>query len=193
MGSQQERVPASQVSQATQSETYRTGASLASSSVTLSLVSKRGSRLTNHPHKMKLSPTNVCLVLSVIICFWTGAPGVQGWALSKREHIPSDQELMEYINSLRGDGQEYPQDMTDPEYRPKRRSYGSKYDDNKAYGFWISALNKAGNYKRGKRSTPFVPAMSALDNDRNPFQGHSDYSDMVELVPDHPMDKDMQQ
>merc|ERR1712106_1227379 len=93
----------------------------------------------------------------------------------------------------RGDGQEYPQEMTDPEYRPKRRSYGSKYDDNKAYGFWISALNKAGNYKRGKRSTPFVPAMSALDNDRNPFQGHSDYSDMVEQVPDHPMDKDMQQ
>merc|ERR1711872_802798 len=57
---------------------------------------------------------------------------------------------------------------------PKRR-YGSKYDDNKSYGFWISALNKAGNYKRGKRSS------------------HPDYSDMVELVPDNPLDKEVQQ
>ena len=52
--------------------------------------------------------------------------------------------------------------------------------------------------------------MSALENDRNPFQGkfhfdleneeqtvfffsHPDYSDMVELVPDHPMDKEVRQ
>merc|ERR1712107_165733 len=32
--------------------------------------------------------------------------------------------------------------------KEKRGGYGSKYKDNKAYGFWISALNKAGNYKR---------------------------------------------
>jgi len=32
----------------------------------------------------------------------------------------------------------------------KRGRYGSKYDDNKSYGFWISALNKAGNMKRGE-------------------------------------------
>ena len=51
--------------------------------------------------------------------------------------------------------------------RTKRRWWGNKHKDNKcvawlnvtrnirfnfrAYGFWISALNKAGNYKRGKR------------------------------------------
>merc|ERR1711892_314909 len=151
------------------------------------------SHISQTSERMKMSPANVCLMLSVALCLWTGPPGAQGWALSKREHIPSDQELMEYINSLRGDGQEYPQEMTDPEYRPKRRSYGSKYDDNKAYGFWISALNKAGNYKRGRRSAPFVPAMSAMEDDRNPFQGDPDYSDMVELVPDHPMDKEVQQ
>lgn len=34
------------------------------------------------------------------------------------------------------------------ELKDKRRSYGSKYADNKSYGFWISALNKAGNIKR---------------------------------------------
>eukprot|EP00091_Calanus_sinicus_P003495 TRINITY_DN13665_c0_g1_i1.p1 TRINITY_DN13665_c0_g1~~TRINITY_DN13665_c0_g1_i1.p1 ORF type:complete len:143 (+),score=34.64 TRINITY_DN13665_c0_g1_i1:149-577(+) len=142
---------------------------------------------------MKLIATNFCVVFIMMVCFYAGPPPAMGWSLSKREHIPSDQELMEYINSMRGDGQGYSQDLMDVDYRPKRRSYGSKYDDNKAYGFWISALNKAGNYKRGKRSAPFVPAMSALENDRNPFQGHPDYSDMVELVPDHPMDKEVRQ
>jgi len=33
-------------------------------------------------------------------------------------------------------------------YKDKRGRYGNKYRDNKSYGFWISALNKAGNYKR---------------------------------------------
>jgi len=36
--------------------------------------------------------------------------------------------------------------------RPKRRWWGNKYKDNKSYGFWITALNKAGNWK--KRSYP---------------------------------------
>merc|ERR1712110_1141649 len=36
--------------------------------------------------------------------------------------------------------------------RPKRRWWGDKYKDNKSYGFWITALNKAGNWK--KRSYP---------------------------------------
>merc|ERR1712110_542419 len=36
--------------------------------------------------------------------------------------------------------------------RTKRRWWGNKYKDNKSYGFWITALNKAGNWK--KRSYP---------------------------------------
>lgn len=32
--------------------------------------------------------------------------------------------------------------------REKRRTYGNRYADNKSYGFWISALNKADNTKR---------------------------------------------
>jgi len=53
----------------------------------------------------------------------------------------------------------------------------------RSYGFWITALNKAGNYKRGKRSA-FMPAMGALVDDHNPLTGPSDYSDVAELVPD---------
>eukprot|EP00092_Neocalanus_flemingeri_P005968 GFUD01006428.1.p1 GENE.GFUD01006428.1~~GFUD01006428.1.p1 ORF type:complete len:143 (+),score=38.16 GFUD01006428.1:88-516(+) len=142
---------------------------------------------------MHLLPTNICVLLAIMVCTWSGPPPAQGWSLSKREHIPSDQELMEYINSMRGEGLGYSPDAMDLEYRPKRRSYGSKYDDNKAYGFWISALNKAGNYKRGRRAAPFVPAMSAMEDNRNPFQGHPDYSDMAELVPDHPINKEVRQ
>ena len=40
----------------------------------------------------------------------------------------------------------------------------------RSYGFWITALNKAGNYKRGKRSA-FMPAMGALVDDHNPLTG----------------------
>merc|ERR1711872_194631 len=79
-------------------------------------------------HKMLVSPSSLCLLMTLCM-FCTMPATIQGWP--KREHSP-----------------------TELEYRPKRR-YGSKYDDNKSYGFWISALNKAGNYKRGKRSTPF--------------------------------------
>merc|ERR1711953_1066373 len=68
--------------------------------------------------------------------------------------------------------------------RPKRRWWGNKYKDNKSYGFWITALNKAGNVKRGKRSA-FIPAMGAMVDDHNPLTGPSDYSDVAELVPDH--------
>jgi len=44
------------------------------------------------------------------------------------------------------------EDQPDLNERPKRRWWGNKYKDNKSYGFWITALNKAGNWK--KRSYP---------------------------------------
>jgi len=78
-----------------------------------------------------------------------------------------------------------PDDYQEPEEsRMKRWWGGNKYKDNKSYGFWITALNKAGNVKRGKRSA-FLPAMGAIVDDHNPLTGPSDYSDVAELVPDH--------
>merc|ERR1711890_154482 len=69
---------------------------------------------------------------------------------------PVDRELLaEYLASL----EDTPPEMGN---RSKRwRWYGNKYKDNKSYGFWITALNKAGNVKRGKRSA-FLPAMGPL-------------------------------
>merc|ERR1711988_625320 len=89
-----------------------------------------------------------------------------------------------------------PQQMEiDSEPRAKRYGrFGNKYADNKSYGFWISALNKAGNYKRGKRAVPFVPALSPMEIEHsNPFEGLPDYTDVKELVPDRPRQKVKQQ
>ena len=72
-------------------------------------------------------------------------------------------------------------------------------DFSRSYGFWISALNKADNYKRGKRAgkpsvqfpyfqnwvwylkcksyrilVPFVPAMSPVEQEHSPFQGEGE-------------------
>jgi len=112
--------------------------------------------------------------------------GVQGWPYPKRSY-PSDAEIAEYLAHLR-DG--YDHDIQDLEERPKRYGrYGNKYADNKSYGFWISALNKADNYKRGKRAVPFVPAMSPMEQEHNPFEGFPDYSDAQELIPERPLQK----
>jgi len=88
--------------------------------------------------------------------------------------------LAEYLASQMG-SPDYPEPE---ESRMKRWWGGNKYRDNKSYGFWITALNKAGNVKRGKRSA-FLPAMGAIVDDHNPLTGPSDYSDVAELVPDH--------
>jgi len=88
--------------------------------------------------------------------------------------------LAEYLSSQMG-SPDYPEPE---ESRMKRWWGGNKYKDNKSYGFWITALNKAGNVKRGKRSA-FLPAMGAIVDDHNPLTGPSDYSDVAELVPDH--------
>jgi len=88
--------------------------------------------------------------------------------------------LAEYLASQMG-SPDYPEPE---EGRMKRWWGGNKYRDNKSYGFWITALNKAGNVKRGKRSA-FLPAMGAIVDDHNPLTGPSDYSDVAELVPDH--------
>jgi len=88
--------------------------------------------------------------------------------------------LAEYLASQMG-SPDYPEPE---ESRMKRWWGGNKYKDNKSYGFWITALNKAGNVKRGKRSA-FLPAMGAIVDDHNPLTGPSDYSDVAELVPDH--------
>merc|ERR1711936_1275911 len=118
--------------------------------------------------------------------------GAESWSLSKREpepDYPSDEEIAEYLAMLR-DGYRGP---AYPESEPRAKRYGrfgNKYADNKSYGFWISALNKAGNYKRGKRAVPFVPAMSPMEAEHsNPFEGLPDYSDVRELVPDRPGQK----
>merc|ERR1712088_132511 len=87
-----------------------------------------------------------------------------------------DTEAAEFLSSLSSPEPE--------EGRAKRWWGGNKHRDNKSCGFWITALNKAGNYKRGKRSA-FMPAMGALVDDHNPLTGPSDYSDVGELVPDH--------
>lgn len=88
--------------------------------------------------------------------------------------------LAEYLASQMGS----PDYLEPEESRMKRWWGGNKYRDNKSYGFWITALNKAGNVKRGKRSA-FLPAMGAIVDDHNPLTGPSDYSDVAELVPDH--------
>merc|ERR1712029_1140765 len=133
---------------------------------------------SNFIYRMKLVAV---LLVSVFIL------QAQGWPFSKREVYPTDAELAEYLARMRD---EYHQDIMDLEYRPKRFGrYGNKYADNKSYGFWISALNKADNYKRGKRSVPFVPAMSPVEQEHNPFQGFPEYSDTPQLVPDKPVEK----
>merc|ERR1712107_894488 len=68
-----------------------------------------------------------------------------------------------------------------------RSRWGNKYADNKSYGFWITALNKAGNYKRGKRGEPFVPGLSAAQPPFNIVRAlkGGDDADLKELVVDH--------
>ena len=71
---------------------------------------------------MHLLPANFCFILAIMVCIYAGPSPSQGrynsqlkllnisfpgWSVYKREHIPSDQELMEYINSMRGQGQQY--------------------------------------------------------------------------------------
>jgi len=63
--------------------------------------------------------------------------------------------LAEYLASLGSPPALQPHDEAPlaMEGRQKRiwgrnRWYGNKYRDNKSYGFWITALNKAGNWKR---------------------------------------------
>merc|ERR1711934_926965 len=121
--------------------------------------------------------------------------GAESWSLNKREpDYPSDEDIAEYLAMVR-DGYRIPysgpqQMEIDSEPRAKRYGrFGNKYADNKSYGFWISALNKAGNYKRGKRAVPFVPAMSPGEAEHSPFQGYPDYSAAVELIPDKPVEK----
>jgi len=71
--------------------------------------------------------------------------------------------------------------------RAWRNRWGNKYADNKSYGFWITALNKAGNYKRGKRGEPFVPGLSSAEPPFDIIRAlkGSDDSDLKELVADH--------
>jgi len=96
---------------------------------------------------------NVTRSFGVLILLTIMSLGAEGWmrVIPKRGDplYPGDAELAEYLSYLR-DG--YDQDPAEYEMRPKRGRYGNKYADNKSYGFWISALNKADNYKRGKRA-----------------------------------------
>eukprot|EP00090_Calanus_glacialis_P009718 TRINITY_DN18111_c0_g1_i1.p1 TRINITY_DN18111_c0_g1~~TRINITY_DN18111_c0_g1_i1.p1 ORF type:complete len:146 (-),score=36.17 TRINITY_DN18111_c0_g1_i1:278-715(-) len=101
---------------------------------------------------------------------------------------PSHQHLLEYLRDLA------PQDY--PDYgmiaKAKRgwwdrfgnkgtKRWGNKYKDNKSYGFWITALNKAGNKrKRGDMGVPVGPIERHLADDYDHYTGHSDYSDLPE-------------
>jgi len=93
-------------------------------------------------------------------------------------------EMLDYIVDMRVQ-QELEKILSNEGMKSKRgwrNRWGNKYADNKSYGFWITALNKAGNYKRGKREAPFVPAMSAAQPPVNIFK---DESHLKELIPDH--------
>jgi len=73
----------------------------------------------------------------------------------------------------------------------RNRWLGNKYRDNKSYGFWITALNKAGNYKRGKRAEPFVPGMSYQQPPYNLMSALAGEKDnLKELIPDHDFSKE---
>jgi len=81
---------------------------------------------------------------------------------SYREYYPALANYMQQKRALDKELlAEYLASQTSPDYnlpeqedRAKRWWGGNKYKDNKSYGFWITALNKAGNYKRGKRAGP---------------------------------------
>eukprot|EP00088_Acartia_fossae_P039123 TRINITY_DN40707_c0_g1_i3.p2 TRINITY_DN40707_c0_g1~~TRINITY_DN40707_c0_g1_i3.p2 ORF type:complete len:138 (+),score=40.50 TRINITY_DN40707_c0_g1_i3:89-502(+) len=98
-------------------------------------------------------------------------------------YIP--REMLDYLVDVRVQ-QELERILGDQGMKTKRawrNRWGNKYADNKSYGFWITALNKAGNYKRGKREAPFVPAMSAPQPPFTIFK--DDESNLKELIPDH--------
>jgi len=74
--------------------------------------------------------------------------------------------LAEYLASLDNPASQPQEAMPAMEGREKRlwgrnRWYGNKYRDNKSYGFWITALNKAGNWKRGKRAAQSLETQNA--------------------------------
>merc|ERR1712111_105958 len=142
------------------------------------------SKLIFHSTISTMNKLTLILVLAVVVM------EVRGWIIPRRamrgELSPAEEDMLEYLANLRD---EQYQDDGELDYRQKRGRYGNKYADNKSYGFWISALNKAGNYKRGKRAVPFVPALSPMEAEHNPFQGYPDYSAAVELIPDKPIEK----
>merc|ERR1712141_899790 len=152
---------------------------------------------SSHPSPLRTTPQStaemhVTRSVGVIFVLAIMSLGAEGWmrVFPKRGDLyPGDADMAEYLSYLR-DG--YDQDQADYEMRPKRGRYGNKYADNKSYGFWITALNKADNYKRGKRAVPFVPAMSPVEQEHSPFQGYADYSDVNELIPDKPIMKTQQ-
>jgi len=144
------------------------------------------------PHKMKLLLPSL-LLLGCGLILVMGAP--PQYLDAEEAHNPNYRALANYVQQKRAMDREmlaeYLASLGTPDYneseveeRAKRWWGGNKYRDNKSYGFWITALNKAGNVKRGKRAAPFVPAMSALEDDHNPLTGSSDYSSVSELVPD---------
>jgi len=101
-------------------------------------------------------------------------------------------EMLDYIVDMRVQQElekifSEQQGMKNPMKRGWGNRWGNKYADNKSYGFWITALNKAGNYKRGKREAAFVPAMSAQQPPVNIF---NDDSNLKELVADHDYSQD---
>jgi len=101
--------------------------------------------------KMKL-----LVVLSLILYFSVATldanPIDDGYMVSRpgpaQQRLLYDPALLEELYE-RGLLEDQQPDLNE---RPKRRWWGNKYKDNKSYGFWITALNKAGNWK--KRSYP---------------------------------------
>merc|ERR1711973_219007 len=105
----------------------------------------------------------------------------------------SREDILEYLAALRLREMEPYAGLESQENGPMkikrawRNRWGNKYADNKSYGFWITALNKAGNYKRGKRAEPFVPGLSAAQPPFNivrAIKGNDD-AELKELVADH--------
>merc|ERR1711872_103901 len=106
----------------------------------------------------------------------------------------SREDLMEYLAALKLREMEGYPGITEQDNGPMkikrgwgRNRWGNKYADNKSYGFWITALNKAGNYKRGKRGEPFVPGLSSAEPPFNIIRAlkGGNTAPLKELVADH--------
>jgi len=136
-------------------------------------------------------------ILTLLAVFWGSYVESQGLPdMSEVVQQPYNRQMMEYIRDRMEE--EYPDNDMDLVARPKKwwgssrrksksNRWGNKYKDNKSYGFWITALNKAGNKKkRGQMGASLMPALIPIQNEdytSYAYPGYPDYSDFQDLAP----------